>query len=308
MRYELSVPPSARSPRKLVTTGEISKSLAAELMDAAEELGSDPHPARVLDGKAVVNAFFEPSTRTRLAFELAARRLGAEVLTVTAADASTRKGESLNDTGKTLKALGVDAIVLRHPRAGAAGQLADELRICVVNGGDGGNDHPTQALVDALTLRRHFGRIEGLDVVICGDLKHGRGAHASATLLQGLGAEVTLVAPSGLRPAQGIWPGRLSDDLDGALASCDVAMLQRVQFERHRLPGRLRRRSFRRRYGLTAARAEQLGDAAVVLHAGPVNRGIEIDSAVADGPRSLIREQVANAVPVRMAVLRWLLQ
>jgi aspartate carbamoyltransferase catalytic subunit len=308
MRYELSVPPSAQPPRRLVSTAELSGHLAIDLMDAADALLADPHPTRMLDGKVVVNAFFEPSTRTRLSFDLAARRLGADVLTLTATDASSRKGESLSDTGKTLEALGADVIVLRHPQAGAAKALADQLRICIVNGGDGSNDHPTQALVDAFTLRRHFGGIEGLKIVISGDIRHGRGAHANATLLHSLGAEVTLVAPAALRPSAGTWPGHLSNDLDRALERCDVVMLQRVQFERHHLPRRLRKRSFRRRYGLTAERAGRLGAGVVVMHPGPINRGIEIDSEVANGPRSLIDEQVANAVPVRMAVLSWLLQ
>jgi aspartate carbamoyltransferase catalytic subunit len=260
-----------------------------------------------LDNYVVVNAFFEPSTRTRLSFELAARRLGAQVVTLTEDSSSVRKGESLRDTALTLEAIGAHLVVLRHPEPGSASLVSDLLEIPVINAGDGSHDHPTQALVDAYTLRRHFGRIDGLRVVIAGDLLYGRGAHANAILLNTLGAELTFVAPRGLRPPAGQFPARLTSDFDGALRACDAVLLQRIQFERHRRMHILRQREFKRRYGLTASRAAQMPAHAIVLHPGPINRGWEIDGTVADGPRSLILSQVTNGVVVRAAVLRWAL-
>jgi len=299
----------AHLPRRLISTDELTGPLALELLDQAERELSGPALAPRVDRKfVVVNAFFEPSTRTRLSFALAAQRLGALTLTITEADASVRKGESLVDTVRTLEALGADVIVLRHPRAGAALTAADAVKIPVVNAGDGTNDHPTQALVDALTLRRRFGRIKGLRIVIVGDLRFGRGAHASVTLLHALGAEIEYAAPRRLRPYGEAFPARRVDDLDVALAGCDAVMVQRVQFERQsRVLSRLSRRAFERRHGLTAARAAALPAHAAILHPGPINRGIEIDAEVADDPRSQILAQVANGVAVRAAVLRWLL-
>jgi aspartate carbamoyltransferase catalytic subunit len=296
---------ASKSTRGLIASTHLTGQAAVRILDDARRLAAGEGFDRSLSGKTVVNLFLEPSTRTRVSFEMAARRLGADVVTLTGGEASVRKGESLEDTLRTVEAIGADAVVLRHPAAGAASRAASCLRVPVVNAGDGSNDHPTQALVDAYTLRQHFGRVEGLRVVILGDLRHGRGAHANTHLLRALGASVTLAAPPWLRPREVPAGVRVVGDPEAALSGCDAVLLQRLQSERR---GRLMvpvKRRFRRSVGLTSERARRMPPHAVVLHPGPLNRGSEVDDEVVDGPRSLVLAQAGCTVPVRMAVLRW---
>ena len=256
-----------------------------------------------LAGLTQVNLFFESSTRTLVSFELAGRRLGADVVSVPIAQSSVRKGETLLDTVRTGDAMGVDIMVLRHQDEGAAATVAGAVRCGVINAGDGANQHPTQALLDAFTIRRRFGRVEGLTVAICGDVRHSRVANSSRRLLSRLGAEVRLVAPPGLLPAEtGSAP--VFVDLDEGIAGADIVMMLRIQRERMEdaLTGLLG--DFHSAYGLTAARLHRAAPNALVMHPGPINRGIEIESALADDPeRSLILDQVESGVAVRMACL-----
>jgi aspartate carbamoyltransferase catalytic subunit len=256
-----------------------------------------------LSGQIVFNLFYENSTRTLMSFSVAAQRLGAQVVTLPVEYSSVKKGETLEDTARTLNAMRPDALVIRHPENEAPARMVGIMDCPVINAGDGTNEHPTQALLDALTLRRRFGRLAGLKVAICGDIKHSRVAHSNAKLLPRLGAEVRLAGP----------PALLPDDLDGsgdieaAIDGADVVMMLRVQRERleedlNDAPG-----EYLARYGLTAERLQRAAPKAVVMHPGPMNRGVEIDSAVADDPeRSLIPLQVETGVAVRMACLRLL--
>jgi aspartate carbamoyltransferase catalytic subunit len=271
----------------------------------------------------VVNLFFEDSTRTRISFEAAAKRLSADVINFSAKGSSVAKGESLKDTALTLEAMGADAVIVRHSASGAPQRLAGWVRGTVVNAGDGSHEHPTQALLDSFTIRRHFGRsassraagagpgdgaLDGLRVTIVGDVLHSRVARSNVLLLHTLGAEVTLVAPPTLLPvAVGSWPCSVSYDFDAALPKSDVVMMLRVQQERMNAAYFPSVREYSRRYGLDAARMAQLPDQAIVMHPGPMNRGVEIAAEVADSARSTIVEQVANGVSVRMAVLYLLL-
>ena len=253
-----------------------------------------------LDGLTIVNAFFENSTRTLLSFEIAANRLGAQVVTMQVEMSSIKKGETLADTARTLNAMRPDALVIRHGTTGAPASIAPIMDCPVINAGDGSGEHPTQALLDAATLRRHFGRIEGLKVAICGDLKHSRVARSNLKLLSRLGAEVRLAGPPGLLPDDFQSDG----SIDEAVAGADAVMMLRIQRERldeefGDAPG-----EYLERHGLTPARLAKAAHHAVVMHPGPVNRGVEIDSAVADDPaRSLILLQVEIGVAVRMACL-----
>jgi aspartate carbamoyltransferase catalytic subunit len=261
-----------------------------------------------LRGRTVVNLFYEDSTRTRTSFELAAKRLSADVVTFTARGSSVAKGESLKDTALTLEAMGSDAVVCRHPASGAPHRLASWIAGSVVNAGDGTHEHPTQALLDAVTMRRRLGRVEELAVTIVGDVLHSRVARSNVRLLATLGAAVTLVAPPTLLPVGvGDWPAAISYDLDAVLPKSDVVMMLRVQSERMNAAFFPTEREYSRRYGLDARRAATLPDHAIVMHPGPMIRGMEIASEVADSLRSTITEQVANGVSVRMAVLYLLL-
>jgi aspartate carbamoyltransferase catalytic subunit len=262
----------------------------------------------------VVNLFFEDSTRTRLSFELAAKRLSADVITFSAKGSSVSKGESLKDTALTLEAMGADAVIIRHGASGAPYRLANAGWIggSVINAGDGTHEHPTQALLDAYTLRRHLrggsGDLAGARVVIVGDVLHSRVARSNVHLMHTLGADVTLVAPPTLLPV-GIesWPCAVSYNIEDALPSADAVMMLRVQAERMAgsyFPSAL---EYSRLYGLDARRLQLLPAEAVVLHPGPMNRGMEISAEVADSPRAVIVEQVTNGVNVRMAVLYLLL-
>ena len=253
-----------------------------------------------LDGLTIVNAFFENSTRTLLSFEIAANRLGAQVVTMQVEMSSIKKGETLEDTARTLNAMRPDALIIRHGTGGAPASIASIMDCPVINAGDGSGEHPTQALLDAATIRRRFGRIDGLKVAICGDLKHSRVAHSNIKLLARLGAEVRLAGPPELLPDDFHGDGSIDFAVDGA----DVVMMLRIQRERldaefGDAPG-----EYLELHGLNAARMAKAAPTAVVMHPGPINRGVEIDGALADDPeRSLIMLQVEMGVAVRMACL-----
>ena len=253
-----------------------------------------------LDGLTIVNAFFENSTRTLLSFEIAANRLGAQAVTMQVEMSSIKKGETLEDTARTLNAMRPDALIIRHAVSGAPASIAAIMDCPVINAGDGSGEHPTQALLDAATIRRHFGRIEGLKVAICGDLKHSRVARSNMKLLTRLGADVRLAGPPELLPADFDGDG----SIDAAVEGADVVMMLRIQRERldsdfGDAPG-----EYLARFGLTAARFATASPDAVVMHPGPINRGVEIETALADDPqRSLIILQVEMGVAVRMACL-----
>ena len=294
--------------RHLLSTADLTRDDALLVLDTAEEM------ARVTDqsirklptlrGRTVVNLFFEDSTRTRTSFELAAKRLSADVINFSAKGSSVSKGESLKDTALTLEAMGADAVVIRHGASGAPHRLANWVRGSVVNAGDGTHEHPTQALLDAYTMRSRLGRLDGLRVAIVGDVLHSRVARSNVWLLDTLGADVTLVAPPTLLPlGVDAWPAAISYDLDTVLPKCDVVMMLRVQRERMKDAYFPSAREYSRRYGLDAARMAALPDEAIVMHPGPMNRGVEIAAEVADSPRSTIVEQVSNGVSVRMALL-----
>ena len=251
----------------------------------------------ILAGRTVALAFFEPSTRTRLSFDLAAQRLGAHVLTFNPGTSSTTKGETLRDTVLTIGAIGADIVVVRHSEEGVPELVEGWTGLPVVNAGDGANEHPTQALLDALTIRRHFGRLEGLRVGIVGDIAHSRVAGSLIHALPALGLEVTLVAPGDWLPPAGQL--RVTSDLDEELPGLDIVYLLRVQTER----GGEISDDYIDRFQMDTRRSALLPEAAVIMHPGPMNRGVEIAEAVADSPRSLIIEQVRNGVPTRMAVL-----
>ena len=262
-----------------------------------------------LRGKTVVSMFYEDSTRTRLSFETAAKRLSADTMTFSAGSSSLRKGESLLDTVRTVEAMGIDAIVVRHRSSGVPQRISGWIDASVINAGDGWHEHPTQALLDAFTLRRHRGQsFAGMRVAIVGDVKHSRVARSNVKALSALGAEVTLVGPPTLMPPnlEG-WPVTVSYDLDEVLPDTDVLYVLRIQRERQDEALFPSLREYANRYGVTAARMARLPADALVMHPGPTNRGVEIAAEVADDPRSVINEQVSNGVAVRMAVLYLLL-
>jgi aspartate carbamoyltransferase catalytic subunit len=253
--------------------------------------------------------FYEDSTRTRLSFETAAKRLSADTMTFSAGSSSLRKGESLLDTVRTVEAMGIDAIVVRHRSSGVPQRIAGWIDASIVNAGDGWHEHPTQALLDAFTLRRHRGdSFAGMKVSIVGDVKHSRVARSNVRALSALGADVTLVGPPTLMPPdlEG-WPVTVSYDLDEVLPTTDVLYVLRIQRERQQEALFPSLREYATRYGITIERMRRLPADAIVMHPGPTNRGVEIDALVADDPRSVINEQVANGVAVRMAVLYMLL-
>jgi aspartate carbamoyltransferase catalytic subunit len=257
-----------------------------------------------LRGKTLANFFVEPSTRTRISFELAAVRLSADVVNIAASTSSLQKGETLKDTALNLQALHADIIVLRHSSAGAPKFLADRLGASIINAGDGAHEHPTQALLDAFTIREQLGRVEGLKVAIVGDIFFSRVARSNIWALKKLGAEITLVGPSTLVPRtfeqMGVQVVRRIDDI---LESADVINLLRIQHERQRKEYFPSLGEYTRFFGLTKARAARLKPNCLIMHPGPINRGIEIDSDIADGPQSVILDQVTNGLAIRMAVL-----
>ncbi len=257
-----------------------------------------------LRGKTLVNFFVEPSTRTRTSFEIAALRLSADVVNISASISSLKKGESLKDTALNLQALHADIIVLRHSSPGASQFLATRLDSSIINAGDGAHEHPTQGLLDVFTMREHFGNIEGLEVAIVGDILFSRVARSNVHALVKLGARVTLVGPTTLVPKSFECLGvRISHKIDDVLASADVVNLLRIQHERQRKEYFPNLREYTSLFGLTKERAARLKSNCLIMHPGPINRGVEIDSDVADGSQSVILEQVTNGIAVRMAVL-----
>ena len=257
-----------------------------------------------LKGKVVCLCFFESSTRTSNSFAQAAKRLGADVMTVNVASSSVNKGETLTDTAKNLEAMGADVVVLRHPAPGAPHLLSKRIGASVVNAGDGAHEHPTQALLDILTIRDRFGSLKGLKVAIIGDIAHSRVARSGIWGLTRLGAKVTVVGPATLIPKEIETLGvDVCHDIDQVLETCDVFNFLRIQFERQALSPFPSLREYSRLYGMNAERAERMKPRAILMHPGPVNRGVEITPEVADGPRSVILRQVTNGLAVRMAVL-----
>lgn len=282
------------------------------ILDTAQALLESPgRAAGRLRGRLLMNLFYEPSTRTRVSFEVAAIRLGMEVVNIAAADSSVKKGETLRDTFLTLQSMAPDVIVLRHPEDGAPGPLADLATdgLHLVNAGDGSRAHPTQALLDALTLRQHFDDLSRVKVLVAGDLHHSRVTRSGVTLMKKLGVgEIRLAAPPGMQAGARVSEGaRLFDELDSALEGVDAVMMLRIQ--RERLAGMKApdAAEYHRRWGLSRKRLERAAPHCIVMHPGPMNRGAEIDSDVADGPRSVILQQVRNGVFVRMATLLHLL-
>jgi aspartate carbamoyltransferase catalytic subunit len=281
-----------------------------DLAEAAIEVSRLVEKKRsTLRGRTLINLFFEASTRTQASFELAGKRLGADVMNMLVATSSMRKGETLIDTAMTLNAMRPDIIVVRHAQAGAVHLLAKKVDCAVVNAGDGAHEHPTQALLDALTIRRNKGRVEGLTAAICGDILHSRVARSNILLLSALGARVRVVSPSTLLP-----PGiermgvEVCRDMRAGLEGADIVMMLRLQRERMQGGYVPSAKEYFRFFGLDEAKLCYAKPDALVMHPGPINRGVEIDSAVADGPSSLIREQVEMGVAVRIAVLEALAQ
>ena len=281
-----------------------------ELTDAfAEVMQREIPKVPALRGRTVVSLFYEDSTRTRLSFETAAKGLGADTMTFSVSTSSVKKGESLLDTVQTIEAMGVDAIVVRHKSSGVPWQIAGWVDASIVNAGDGWHEHPTQALLDCYTIRNELDRpIEGLHVAIVGDIKHSRVARSNVLALDALGARVTLVAPRTLLPPslEG-WPVDVNGDLDDVLPKCDVVYLLRMQLERQTEALVPSLREYSTRFGLDRTRVARLPEHALVMHPGPMNRGVEIAADVADLPRAVITQQVRNGVAVRMAILYSLL-
>ncbi len=301
--------------RHLLSLDDLGAARIEDLLDRAVSLRNAVRAGAALPallaGRSVVNLFFEPSTRTRTSFELAARRLGALVVNFDIASSSTSKGETLEDTLATLEAMDSDAFVVRHKDNGTPARLAAHARrAAILNAGDGNHAHPTQGLLDLLTIRDHKARIEGLKVAICGDIRHSRVARSDVHGLRALGAgEIRLCGPAALLPDAADFPGcRLGEDIDAALDGVDVIVMLRIQKERiEHLPG-LDETGYFARYGLDAKRLARARPDAIVMHPGPLNRGVEIAADVADGTQSVILEQVANGIFVRMAALVELLR
>ncbi|MBU6352998.1 MAG: aspartate carbamoyltransferase catalytic subunit [Actinomycetales bacterium] len=304
--------------RHLLSISDLSKPDALQILDTAVEL------ARIADapikklptlrGRTIVNLFFEDSTRTRISFEAAAKRLSADVINFSAKGSSLSKGESLKDTALTLQAMGADAVIVRHSASGAAQRLADQewMSGSVINAGDGTHEHPSQALLDAFTIRKHLkggsGDLSGLRIGIVGDVLHSRVARSNVLLLNLLGASVSLIAPPTLIPIGAEhWPVTIEYSLDDSLSTFDAIMMLRVQRERMNDLFFPSEREYARNYGLNSERLRQMKDSAIVMHPGPMNRGLEISADVADSTNSVVVEQVTNGVSVRMAILYLLL-
>ncbi len=293
---------SSRPQHGLISLRGMSRERLEGLLDRAQSYVGSPVVGD-LAGITVTTAFFEASTRTKLSFERAAHRLGAHVMDLSPDLSSTTKGESFKDTILTLTAIGTDLFVIRHWLADAAELAAEWSGRPVINAGMGRREHPTQTLIDALTLRQEFGHLDGLRMAIVGDIRNSRVARGHLEALPTLGVELTLVGPTPFLPNHNPWGVRVSTDLDDELGDVDVVYLLRIQTERGASDVIPAERSYARRYGMNDERLSMLKPAAVVMHPGPMNRGVEIDDAVADGERSLILDQVANGVPVRMAVI-----
>ncbi|MCI4657560.1 aspartate carbamoyltransferase catalytic subunit [Cryobacterium zhongshanensis] len=304
--------------KHLLSTKDLSRDDAITLLDIAEDMADvsarEVRKLPTLRGKTVVNLFFEDSTRTRISFEAAAKRLSADVINFSAKGSSVSKGESLKDTAQTLAAIGADGVVIRHPASGAPQVLATSgwIDAGIINAGDGTHEHPTQALLDAFTIRRRLHKaasrgkgLDGVTVTIVGDVLHSRVARSNLWLLTTLGAEVTMVAPPTLFPMDMTgWPAAVSFDLDDAIdAGPDVIMMLRIQQERMNAAFFPNSREYSRRWGLDDERFARLAPTSIVMHPGPMNRGLEISSAAADSAASTVLEQVANGVSIRMAAL-----
>ncbi|HSL26650.1 MAG TPA: aspartate carbamoyltransferase catalytic subunit [Acidimicrobiia bacterium] len=294
--------------KHLLSIADLDRTEIEVLLDLADQfgevLGRDIPKVPALRGMTVATLFFEPSTRTRLSFERAAKALSADVMTFAPGTSSVSKGESLKDTALTVRAMGADLLVVRHEATGAAARVATWVDCPVVNGGDGAHQHPTQALLDSLTLRRRFGKLEGLRIGIVGDIRNSRVARSNIDAFTTLGASVVLVAPPTLLPLDlSDFPVEVSHSLDDVLPHLDVVYLLRIQMERGSGPVFPSLHEYVTRFGVDRRRLEALPPEAVVMHPGPMNRGVEIAPEVADHPRSLILEQVANGVAIRMAVL-----
>ncbi len=304
--------------KHLLSINDLSYDEAVQILDTAQELArvSDGPMKKLptLRGRTIVNLFYEDSTRTRISFEAAAKRLSADVINFSAKGSSVSKGESLKDTALTLQAMGADAVIIRHNASGAAKRLADSewTSGSVVNAGDGTHEHPSQALLDSFTIRRHLAHggkdLAGLKVAIVGDVLHSRVARSNVLLLDKLGAKVYLVAPPTLLPV-GVenWPATVSYDLDSVLPEVDAVMMLRIQMERMSDSFFPSAREYSRYFGLNQERLAKLKPTAIVMHPGPMNRGLEITAESADSARSVIVEQVSNGISVRMAILYLLL-
>ncbi len=304
--------------KHLLTAADLSRDDATAILDNADHfrealVGREVKKLPTLRGRTIITMFYENSTRTRVSFEVAGKWMSADVINVSASGSSVAKGESLRDTALTLRAAGADALIIRHPASGAAQQLAawtldEHGGPSVINAGDGTHEHPTQALLDALTIRQRLGSIDGKRVVIVGDVLHSRVARSNVSLLHTLGAEVVLVAPPTLLPV-GVqdWPVTVSHDIDAELPLADAVLMLRVQAERMNGGFFTSSREYSVRYGLSEKRQARLAEHAVVLHPGPMLRGMEIAYSVADSSQSAVLQQVSNGVHVRMAVLFHLL-
>jgi aspartate carbamoyltransferase catalytic subunit len=304
--------------KHLLSINDLSYEDAVSILDTAQELArvSDGPMKKLptLRGRTIVNLFYEDSTRTRISFEAAAKRLSADVINFSAKGSSVSKGESLKDTALTLQAMGADAVVIRHSASGAAKRLADSewTAGAVINAGDGTHEHPSQALLDSFTIRKHLAHggkdLAGLKIAIVGDVLHSRVARSNVLLLDKLGAKVYLVAPPTLLPV-GVesWPATISYDLDSVLPEVDAVMMLRIQMERMTDSFFPSAREYSRYFGLNQARLAKLKPTAIVMHPGPMNRGLEITAESADSARSVIVEQVSNGISVRMAILYLLL-
>jgi aspartate carbamoyltransferase catalytic subunit len=304
--------------KHLLSINDLSKVDAISILDTAQELSRvSDGPMRklpTLRGRTIVNLFAEDSTRTRISFEAAAKRLSADVINFSSKGSSISKGESLKDTAQTLQAMGADAVIIRHCASGAAQRLADSkwMSGSVINAGDGTHEHPSQALLDAFTIRKHLSKgandLTGLQVAIVGDVLHSRVARSNVLLLSKLGAQVVLVAPPTLLPV-GIeaWPCQISYDLDEVITKVDAIMMLRIQLERMSEMYFPNAREYSRYFGLNSDRIRAMKPEAIVMHPGPMNRGLEITADAADGARSVIVEQVTNGVSIRMAILYLLL-
>jgi aspartate carbamoyltransferase catalytic subunit len=304
--------------KHLLSAADLSREDAILILDTASELAriSDGPMKKLptLRGRTIVNLFAEDSTRTRISFEAAAKRLSADVINFSAKGSSLSKGESLKDTALTLQAMGADAVVIRHPASGAPTRLADNqwMSGSVINAGDGTHEHPSQALLDAFTIRKHLAKgaadLSGLRVAIVGDVLHSRVARSNVLLLTKLGADVTLVAPPTLLPFRvESWPVTVAYDLDPVIPQVDAIMMLRIQQERMNETFFPNAREYSRYYGLNRDRINALNPNAIIMHPGPMNRGLEITADAADSARSVIVEQVGNGVSVRMAILYLLL-
>ncbi|MBF4509182.1 MAG: aspartate carbamoyltransferase catalytic subunit [Aeromicrobium sp.] len=298
--------------KHIMTMDDLSADDITLILDTAESF-AEVNQRRIkklptLRGRTIVNLFFEPSTRTRMSFEIASKRLSADGVNFTASSSATVKGETLRDTAKTLAAMSCDLVVVRHKYAGAPQMLAEVMDCSIVNGGDGVHEHPTQALLDLYTMRQALGRLEGLRVGIVGDICHSRVAGSLVPALRKVGATPVIIAPPTLMPARpDVLGAEVAYDLDEVLPSLDVAYLLRVQFERATRMPFPSNREYAMLYGMNLARMERLPSHAVVMHPGPMNRGVEISADVADSTRSLILGQVESGVAVRMAVMYLLL-